>query len=557
MDEDENGHSSPPAVDDAVDSDDNATAGPSTQSLPTTSWGEKPLPRATYRSIEYPGPVAYPDLIHNVIRPLDIEECFNANIADARQLEMRYRGAGPEAERSAVPVRGTRVASQKMLVRLTKRRKKALPGQTQPPGGEGVFTVDVIGSIPQTVRFRSMADYQFTPNKDTSIAELTQALDELDYHTILSYKFPGLDEEFIAPTAPGEDGEAPAFPFRSLLELQPTPVASNRHLPPSFTYRNSSHAVVERVWDDETGAYRDRLVNKSRKSGWAMVTIGSSHPVPTEPEEGIRQHLSKLDKRILDRLHELFNERPVWMRYSLLAQFSDADRYEIESNKMYLPAVAFTYGAGPYWKTLVRWGYDPCNDPAAHKYQRVYIYLDVKRGRNNVLNAPPEEVDEEESKRPSFWWETEQDRRIAEGLRPPIDKAKSYGFDGQELHRNKPDYQLIDIVDPVILPWIYDPMSLHDTCDVSERCRCRADAQPHSGWYRRSSFELIKMLLRARYLYLRDTNEPAPESQYRDIIDAFERAMEEGQDAEAIEGLMRRMGALRRQRERERGTEGV
>lgn len=183
---------SPPAVD-TGNGDSNAAAGPSTLlPPPKTSWGEKPLPRATYRSIEYPGPVAYPDLIHTVIRPLDIEECFNANIADARQLEMRYRGAGPEAERSAVPVRGTRVASQKMLVKLTKRRKKALPGQTQPPGGEGVFTVDVIGSIPQTVRFRcksarmfkadtaAMADYQFTPAKDTGIAELTQALDELD-----------------------------------------------------------------------------------------------------------------------------------------------------------------------------------------------------------------------------------------------------------------------------------------------------------------------------------------------------------------------------------------
>lgn len=78
-----------------------------------------------------------------------------------------------------------------------------------------------------------------------------------------------------------------------------------------------------------------------------MTTIGSSHPVPTQPEDGIRQHIPKLDKRIFGRLQEvgrgvdgargmmsdttqLLNERPVWMRYSLLAQFSDADRYEIE-----------------------------------------------------------------------------------------------------------------------------------------------------------------------------------------------------------------------------------
>jgi len=54
------------------------------------------------------------------------------------------------------------------------------------------------------------------------------------------------------------------------------------------------------------------------------------------------------------------------------------------------------------------------------RYQRVYVYLDVKRTKNNVLNAIDEE-EEEEVKRPSFWWENEQQRRIALGLRPPID----------------------------------------------------------------------------------------------------------------------------------------
>lgn len=46
-------------------------------------------------------------------------------------------------------------------------------------------------------------------------------------------------------------------------------------------------------------------------------------------------------------------------------------------------------------------------------------------------------------------------------------------FDGVILHRNKPDYQLIDITDPVILPFIYDPMGLHDTCDVSDDAALR------------------------------------------------------------------------------------
>lgn len=102
----------------------------------------RPLPRATYRSIECPGPVSNPQAILKVIQQEDVDECFNAPIHQPQQLEMKYR---PE-ERSSVPVRGTRVQSQKVLVKVTKRRRK---GQDK-----GVFTSEIIGSVPQTVRFR-------------------------------------------------------------------------------------------------------------------------------------------------------------------------------------------------------------------------------------------------------------------------------------------------------------------------------------------------------------------------------------------------------------------
>lgn len=48
---------------------------------------------------------------------------------------------------------------------------------------------------------------------------------------ILDYRIPNLNEEFFERKLPGEEG---AFAFRSLLELQPTPVASVRQLPNVF-----------------------------------------------------------------------------------------------------------------------------------------------------------------------------------------------------------------------------------------------------------------------------------------------------------------------------------
>lgn len=88
-----------------------------------------------------------PSQILKVIAQDDVDECFNAPISEARSLEMRYR----PKDRTAVPVKGTRVPSQKVLVKVVKRRRKQRPGET---AEEGVFTADVVGSVPQTVRFR-------------------------------------------------------------------------------------------------------------------------------------------------------------------------------------------------------------------------------------------------------------------------------------------------------------------------------------------------------------------------------------------------------------------
>jgi len=92
----------------------------------------------------------------------------------------------------------------------------------------------------------------------------------------------------------------------------------------------NAQTVEEKVWDEEAGVYKSRYVNKSRVSGWAVPVIGHAHPVPTEPEPAVKDMIPRLEQHIYHRLIELMEQRPVWQRYALLAQFSDADRYEIE-----------------------------------------------------------------------------------------------------------------------------------------------------------------------------------------------------------------------------------
>lgn len=126
------------------------------------------FPKATYASIEYPSTVSHPSAILRLIPQKDIDECFNASANSQPTLEMRYGGL----DVSDTPVRGMRVQSQKLLLKLTRRRRRT-EGDSENEGQQelstkgkekardgaehGVFTSEIVGPIDHTVRFRGMS----------------------------------------------------------------------------------------------------------------------------------------------------------------------------------------------------------------------------------------------------------------------------------------------------------------------------------------------------------------------------------------------------------------
>lgn len=72
---------------------------------------------------------------------------------------MRYR----MGDRAGVPVRGTRVPTSKLLLKIKRRRRKGAESDAEggAEGGgkgkgreQGVFVAEIVGSVAQTVRFR-------------------------------------------------------------------------------------------------------------------------------------------------------------------------------------------------------------------------------------------------------------------------------------------------------------------------------------------------------------------------------------------------------------------
>lgn len=120
-------------------------AGPSRliPSRPPNVAPHRHLPKTAYGAIEYPGPVSHPAAILQLTSQREINDCFNSPGSDNSLLEIKYK-----SDQSGGPIRGYRVPSQKLLIKVVKRRRKG--------GDGGVFTSEVMGPVNQTVRFRCM-----------------------------------------------------------------------------------------------------------------------------------------------------------------------------------------------------------------------------------------------------------------------------------------------------------------------------------------------------------------------------------------------------------------
>ncbi|KAL0254021.1 hypothetical protein I308_101400 [Cryptococcus tetragattii IND107] len=477
-----------------------------------------PLPKQPYTAIEYPGPVSQPAAILAYAPQDDINACFNAPPAHPAGLQLRFRGDAP-----GPPLRGHSVPSQKLLMKIVKRRRKTAATDAE----QGVFRAEMVGTVNHTVRFVSMADYQWTPDPKGPTASLIDSLKALDYNAILSYSFPPLAEEYIEPRSDATDQPR----FRSKLDLQPLPIFSTRNLPPVYNFKMPPQAVPVDVPHPITGRIRTRYANNTREHGLAPHIIQHDHTlgdVPREPNVIVQGKMSRLNQDLLQKLRQAFEKRPVWVKQSLLAQFSEEEQGEMKREKAYFPSVAYVINTGVYSKCLVKYGYDPRLDIESRKLQHIFFYAHKKTVKN-PMNTHPE--NDEEADRREGWWEEEQARLIAEGKRPPIDPTKANIFDGQYLHKAKADYQLCDITDPFIMRYIDDTSHLSTTCTLK------------SGWYTFPWISLIKALVRAKYMYMLETGLPAPDAICNTVIEEYGKGKMDGGGEPGRRGANARGGA--------------
>ncbi|KAF8681358.1 RNA polymerase III transcription factor (TF)IIIC subunit [Rhizoctonia solani] len=554
-------------IDQSVNVDEQA-AGPSnitTDSQTPTQPQAAHTKLPTYHAIEYPGYISpNSSSINRAITTLGGQKSVQNAFADGGKiLELRLQPDNPFAH----PVTGDVVGTNTLLVKVVTRRKKQVGGTNNPRNNgsnvagsseekgkgkeqvdgenQGTYTAEVMGIIPKTVRFRSMADFQYQPNEDDYVVQMRRAMDRLDVDAIRSFEFKPLQENY-------EEGG------KSQLHLIPPPLFSRQGIPQHYkcvfplmatppsafiilnsysllwtsvhlrltiadihahSLKQNPMSVIHSTVDPRTGEETRRYIHKHRiKGSLAPAAVSwDSETVPTSPPQQILDAKPQTKPHLLTKLKQLFEERPVWSRIALINQFPALEGREIQKC-----GVIFRFYEGiaeirsshqyesPYWLGGVyvqRWSvaryvievrvrsqersssslvrpisYHPIYGANMRlSYQRVYF--------RNTAN--------EEARRKSIVGRRAGGAGDSTGPEvvefvfvTPSDDRKSHIFDGRTLHSGAASFQLCDITDSLLVPLINDQKSVRKEPDIAD------------GWYTSHEFNLIKAVVRRKHFNL-------------------------------------------------------
>ncbi|KAF8316858.1 hypothetical protein DL93DRAFT_2077675 [Clavulina sp. PMI_390] len=558
----------------------------SSQPHPTTTRvaSSRPLPKTPFYAIEYPGfiarePEAMKRAVDRLGGPQRLDSSLRSTGTSSRSIGDRDAGlastsSGPTkapvstmstatAHATTLPVElrlrpeapwahpipaDTRSTSNLLLKVVTRRKKNrnaeeegAAPmdidhsaSRSSSKGKEKAhdpstpmpeYTAEVVGLLKKTVRFRSMADFQYAPPLNDRVSNIRAMMDRMDARAMQNFTFePEQEDYYLDPdlggVEPPNDGaemdvdeppntdaikntpkqkqpdkEEDRTGPRSNLRLFPPPVFSRQALPHPYNYKPNPVSIVQTVTDEVTGEEKQRMVNKHSLKAEVMHVLSADDEgiVETASETALEGLKKSPEQDLIAAVKKWLDERPVWSRIALFNQFSRRDAKELQTNKTILAGLCYGYRDGPFWGTFVRIGFDPRKDRSSYRYQRMYFRdMDRVAGRMGLIEKQAAAAKERER-------ETNAPRKaghIGGGAYDEWRHPESHIFDGQNLISDATSFQVMDITDPTLKAIMDDPANRRDKFDARD------------GWFKPDALDRIKALFRHKLFLLRSPNDP-------------------------------------------------
>jgi general transcription factor 3C polypeptide 5 (transcription factor C subunit 1) len=234
-------------------------------------------------------------------------------------------------------------------------------------------------------------------------------------------------------------------------------------LPHRYEYQQAPGVVV--VPDADGNLIAKNVHGPARKITWALPP--DIEEVPQVPPDNIPKtspHGVLLPRAIRD-LEKLLEERPlVTKRVALNAIPACSDTIFKEATQF----VGYSFGAGPWRDTLIKYGVDPRKDPKYRIYQTLMFQMDKKEFK--AANGST-----------SQW---------SRSVRFKKDSLTSHIFDGTSFTLNGKTWQVCDLTDPVLA-------QIAATDDLRAECDVQRD-----GWYHNGTLAKLRAVMKDKFRLL-------------------------------------------------------
>ncbi|KAL2059932.1 hypothetical protein VTL71DRAFT_10087 [Oculimacula yallundae] len=319
----------------------------------------------------------------------------------------------------------------------------------------GKYTVEAVGEIRQTHRYRVMSDFHQSTSNAGFIPKFTNTLLTGKIENIRQFKF--------------DDYKG----WKPMEDIVPPPVLSSHALPFNWGWHQAVHLRQE-----QDGKGNKILVNHSKpEKGGVQYLSHDVVNVPTEPSRDLPTDEATLE--LIETLKLAMKDRPIWTRRSLLNRVGNVQG--IYMFKQAIPFVGYQFKGGPWRDALIRFGVDPRKHPKYRIYQTFFFQF-IEEAKE--FDGEP-------------WRDT----------RPNFVISKSYGithtnddthvFDGKKLTLDGKIWQVCDITVPILV-------TMMQNAPCREKCEIISD-----GWYCNGTIAKFKGIMKTKLIAIKAKREVA------------------------------------------------
>jgi general transcription factor 3C polypeptide 5 (transcription factor C subunit 1) len=323
------------------------------------------------------------------------------------------------------------------------------------------YTIQPIGTVNETHRFRNLPDFQMIASDNAMMRELAVHALKPNYEALKTLTIdnrPGAAhiESFVAP---------PSF------------MAANM----PYRYEFNQASGVKFGQDASGNATTTNIQAPPRRVVVAVEPDVAE--VPQAPPANLERHHQfghYLDDAV-KALGELLEKRPLLTRrvaMNFIPQYSDSVFKEATQ------WVGYSFRAGPWRDSLIKYGVDPRKDPKYRIYQTLMFQLDKKsEAAAAAASNPNNDI----------------------GTGNPPEGWQNHLFDGKHVrHGGGKTWQICDVTDPLIKS-LFETTAIQTECDVHQ-----------FGWFYNGTLCKARAIMRDKMDHLFRGAEP-PEAEYEKI----------------------------------------